>query len=65
MSKVTIVEFYADWCGACQAQNPILEELERELGHKTDIIKIGLTDNQELIQRIRNKCNTHIIYNKK
>ncbi len=48
MSKLTLVEFYADWCGACKAQDPILAELERDVGHKADIIKIGLAENKEL-----------------
>lgn len=48
MSKVTLVDFYADWCSACKAQDPIIEELERDMGNKVDIIKISLTDNKEI-----------------
>lgn len=53
MDKVTLVEFYADWCGACNAQDPILSELERDMGHKADIIKISLADNKELFDEFQ------------
>lgn len=53
MNKVTLVDFYADWCSACKAQDPILTELERDMGHKVDIIKISLAQNKDLFNEFK------------
>jgi thioredoxin 1 len=53
MGKVTLVDFYADWCSACKAQDPILAELERDIGHKVDIIKISLADNKDMFDEFK------------
>ena len=53
MSKVTLVDFYADWCSACKAQDPILAELERDIGHKVDIVKISLADNKDMFDEFK------------
>lgn len=49
--NVVIADFYADWCGPCQVQLPILEELSKELDGEVDIIKINVDQQQELAQR--------------
>jgi len=43
-----LVNFFAEGCGACRVQDPILEELERDIGYKVDIVRIGLADNNEM-----------------
>ena len=44
---VQFVDFYADWCGPCVAMNPVIEELEKEVGDKVEIKKIDVDQNQE------------------
>ncbi len=51
MNKVTLLEFYSEWCGACKAQDPILEGLERDMGDKVDIIRVGITNNQDIFEQ--------------
>ncbi|MFC7073693.1 thioredoxin [Halovenus rubra] len=44
---VTIKDFYADWCGPCKTQDPILEELEEEYSDVT-FEKIDVDENQDV-----------------
>jgi thioredoxin 1 len=44
----TIVDFYAEWCGPCKMQTPILEEIAKEYAGKVQIFKVNTQLNPEL-----------------
>lgn len=44
----TIIDFYADWCGPCQAVKPILDELAVEYTGKVNIFRVDTEAEQEL-----------------
>ena len=46
-----LTDFYADWCGPCKIQSPILKELAAELGGKVKIIKVNVDTNPEVAAR--------------
>lgn len=42
---VTLVDFWAPWCGPCKTIAPILDELAGELQGRARIVKINVDDN--------------------
>ena len=53
MGKPVLIDFYADWCGPCRLQSPIVEELARRMGDRVDVKKINVDDNMDLANRYR------------
>lgn len=41
-SKPVLVDFYAEWCGPCRAQTPILETLAGEYAEQIEIVKVNV-----------------------
>jgi thioredoxin 1 len=45
--EITLMDFYADWCGPCKTQDPILEELEEEYPD-VEFQKVDVDEKQEV-----------------
>jgi thioredoxin 1 len=45
-SGVTVIDFWAPWCGPCKAITPYLEELAGEYGGRVKIVKINVDESQ-------------------
>lgn len=46
--KPALVDFWATWCGPCQTQGPIIDELAKEIGEKATIGKLNVDENQDI-----------------
>jgi thioredoxin 1 len=46
--QLVLVDFFATWCGPCQALAPVLKDVKSELGAQVSIIKMDVDKNQEL-----------------
>ena len=43
-----LIDFWAPWCGPCQTQGPIVDELADEMGDKAVVGKLNVDDNQDI-----------------
>lgn len=49
--KLTIVDFWATWCGPCQAMGPVIEDLSEEYAGKVNIGKLDVDHNPTITNR--------------
>ena len=49
--KLTLVDFWATWCGPCRKLSPLIDEVSQEFGDKVKFVKIKADENMQTAQK--------------
>lgn len=50
-NKLTLVDFWAEWCGPCRTMGPVIENLSKEYAGKVNIGKLDVDNNPNVTNR--------------
>lgn len=63
--RPVLIDFFAEWCGPCKLQAPIVDELEKEYQNTVKIYKVDVDQNSEISGQYNiMSIPTIIIFNK-
>lgn len=46
--KLSVIDFWAEWCGPCRAIGPVIEELSAEYAGKVNVGKVNVDHNPQI-----------------
>ncbi|NNM44285.1 MAG: thioredoxin [Chlamydiae bacterium] len=47
-SGLTLVDFYADWCGPCRMLTPVLEKVSKDMHGTVKVLKLDIDNAQKI-----------------
>ena len=48
--KLSVIDFWAEWCGPCRAIGPVIEELAKDYNGSVNIGKVNVDNNPQISQ---------------
>jgi thioredoxin 1 len=51
--RLTLVKFWAEWCGPCRTLSPVLDELSQQFAGQVDFAQINTDERPELALRFQ------------
>ncbi|MBK6938229.1 MAG: thioredoxin [Chitinophagaceae bacterium] len=46
--KLTVIDFWAEWCGPCRAIGPVIEDLSKEYEGRVNVGKLNVDNNSNV-----------------
>jgi thioredoxin 1 len=59
---VTLVDFWAEWCGPCRMLTPVIEELANEYENKANICKVNTDEQNEIASKFAIRSIPSILF---
>ena len=50
---VTVVDFWAPWCGPCKMMAPAIDRLEKQFAGRIKFVKFNVDNSQEIAERYK------------